>query len=56
MQWQDPRGERVIKLKNGPNVKLISIKEGVYGKSSSYGDMCISKQGEKIKVDEKENT
>jgi hypothetical protein len=56
MQWQDPQGERVIKLNNGLNIELVSIKEGIYGKLSSCGDVCISKQGGKFKVDEKENT
>ena len=56
-RWQDPQGERVIKLNNSFKVNLISInKKGVYGKFPFYGDMSISKLGGKIKVDEKENT
>ena len=41
--WQDPQGERVIKLKNSFKVNLVSIDErGVYGFNFLvYGDIGI---------------
>ncbi len=56
MSWLDPQGERVIKLNNGFRSELSLHKTRDYEIIFVCGDIGISKQGEKLKVDEKENT